>query len=136
MIKPSKQRVTKEMLAALRGQSSPERILHRLHSVTLVLKGFSSSAVGALFGDSPRAVAYWVKRFKEGGMKGLEDESRPGRPSKLSALQLKSVQTFLEQSRVKAKPVNAEVLRDFLAAKHRIALTPRQCWRILKKLKT
>ncbi len=136
MIKSPPQRIAKEMLVALRGETPRERVLHRLHGVTLVFGGLSSSAVGALLGDSARAVAYWVKRFKQDGIKGLEEESRPGRPPKLNTTQLKSVQTFLKHSEAKSKSVNAKTLCEFLQTKYRISLTPRQCWRILRRLKT
>jgi len=136
MAKSPPHHITEEMLNALRGQSARERVLHRLHSVALVLKGHSASAAGALYGDSPRAVAYWVKRFRQDGIKGLEDESRPGRPSKLSAAHFRTVQTFLKQSAAKSKHVTADILRAFLMEKCRVTLTSRQCWRILKKLMT
>jgi transposase len=136
MHKSPPQRITKEMLTALRGVTPRERVLHRLHGVTLVFGGLSSSAVGALLGDSARAVAYWVKRFKQDGIKGLEEETRPGRPSKLNASQLKAMQTFVKRAEAQSKSVNAKTLCAFLQTKYRISLTTRQCWRILKRLKT
>ncbi len=136
MIKPPEKRITKEMLTTLRGETARERVLHRLHGVTLVFGGLSASAVGALLGDSARAVAYWVKRFKQDGIKGLEEESRPGRPSKLNASQLKAMQTFVKRAEAQSKSVNAKTLCAFLQTKYRISLTTRQCWRILKRLKT
>jgi transposase len=102
----------------------------------LVLSGFSASEVARIYGDSPRAVAYWVKRFNDEGAAGLEEEARPGRPSKLNAAQMKKVQTFLKRSRAKSQPVNADALSSFILTDLRISLTPRQCWRILNRLRT
>ena len=134
---PTKQKkIPKDALRQLRGASARERLLHRLHCVALVLAGLSASEVGRIYGDSPRAVAYWVKRFKAEGVSGLEEEARPGRPSKLNAAQLKRVQTFWKQAGVQSKPVNAEALASFILTKLRITLTPRQCWRILNRLKS
>lgn len=128
--------IPKGALRLLHGASAHERLLHRLHCVALVLSGIASSEVGRIYGDSPRAVAYWVTRFKVEGVPGLEEEARPGRPSKLSASQMMKVQTFVKQSKVQLKPVNAEALSSFILTGFGITLTPRQCWRILNRLKS
>jgi transposase len=128
--------ITKEMLTTLRGNSSRERLLHRLHSVALVLNGSSASETARIYGDSPRAVAYWVTRFKKHGLEGLKEESRPGRPSTLNATQLKKLQSFLKQSTTKSRPVNAKELSAYILKEFRISLTPHLCWRILKRLTT
>jgi transposase len=128
--------ITKGMLVTLRGDSSRERLLHRLHSVALVLKGSSASETARIYGDSPRAVAYWVTRFKKHGIKGLQEESRPGRPSTLNATQLKKVQTYLKQSNAMSRPVNAKMLSAYILKEFGIPLNPHLCWRILKRLTT
>ena len=127
---------TKDVLKALRGESPRERLLHRLHGVALILGGLSASEAARIYGDSARAVAYWVKRFNDEGVAGLEEEARPGRPSKLDATRMKKVQTFLKQSEAKSQPVNADTLSNFILTEFGIALTSRQCWRILNRLKT
>lgn len=136
-MKPATQKkIPKDALQQLRGASARERLLHRLHCVALVLTGLSSSEVGRIYGDSPRAVAYWVMRFKAEGVSGLEEEARPGRPSKLNPAQLRKVQTFLKQLAARSKPVNVEALAAFILTEFAIKLTPRQCWRILNRLKS
>ena len=127
--------ITSGMVRDLCAESSRARLLHRLHSVALVAYGLSASEVARIFDDSPRAVAYWVKRFKKKGLAGLQEEPRPGRPSKLDASQLNKLQTFLKRSRIGSKPVKAEYLAAFISKEFGIALTVRQCWRILKRLK-
>ena len=47
--------------------------------------------VARLLGDSPRTVAYWVRRFAEEGFAGLAESDRPGRPRRLSPEQLKFI---------------------------------------------
>jgi transposase len=128
--------ITKETLGTLRGNSSRERLLHRLHSVALVLSGLSASEAGRIYGDSPRAVAYWVTRFKTSGLDGLHEEARPGRPSKLNRSQLKKLQTFLHKSVTKSKSVKAEILAEYISKEFGIVLTVRQCWRIVNRLTT
>jgi transposase len=126
--------ISQEILEMLRGDSPRERLLHRLHCVTLVLNGLSSSAVARIYGDSPRAVAYWIKRFKKDGEQGLHEESRPGRPSKLNASQLKHVQIFLDKSPAQSKSERVEHLVGYILVKFGITLTVRQCRRIVNRL--
>jgi transposase len=136
MRKTTYQRIPKTALQQLRGASARERFLHRLHCAALALAGLSASEVGRIYGDSPRAVAYWVKRFKAEGVSGLEEEARPGRPSKLNPAQLKKVQTFVKRAGRKSEPVNAAALSAYLLTEFEIGLTPRQCWRILGRLRS
>jgi transposase len=56
---------------------TPEgRYFHRLHAVLHVLDGASSSDTARLYGDSPRAVEYWVQRLTSKGLSGLLDGIR------------------------------------------------------------
>jgi transposase len=128
--------LTKAIQRQVRGDTPRERLLHRLHSIVLVLNGRSASEVAGIYGDSPRAVAYWVSRFKEEGIAGLEEHQRPGRPSKLDARQVKTLQTFLKRAKHKSKPINARALAAFIVSEFGISLTARQCWRILNKFKS
>jgi transposase len=125
---------TKELLKVLHGSSRNERVLHRLHSVALVLHGFSASAAGRLYKDSPRAVAYWVKRFKENGLDGLEEEARPGRPAKLTPRQIRVVQLLLTDCRRTGKLATAKMISDYILHEFGVTLTIRQCERIIKRL--
>jgi transposase len=127
--------ITGGMVRDVCAESPRARLLHRLHSVALVAYGLSASEVARIFDDSPRAVAYWVKRFKHHGLAGLDEESRPGRPSKLNPAQMKKLQTFLIRSQAGSKVVKAETLADYILKEFKIVLTIRQCWRILKRLK-
>jgi transposase len=135
MQKP-KYTITKQTLKTLRGESQRERLLHRLHCVAMALNGSSASEAARIYGDSPRAVAYWVTQFKQHGIEGLEEEARSGRPSQLSNAQLSRLQTFVKESGAKSKPVNAHSISNFLLKEFGLSLTYRQCWRFLKRLTT
>ena len=64
---------------------TPEgRYFHRLHAVLHVLDGASSHDAARLYGDSPRAIEYWVNRLISQGLTGLLDGNHPGRPARLS----------------------------------------------------
>jgi transposase len=128
--------VTKAVQRALRGETPRERLLHRLHSVVLVLSGLSASEAGRIYGASPRAVAYWVSRFNEAGLASLEEDQRPGRPSKLDDQQMRKLQIFLKRAKRNSETVNGEALAKFILTEFGISLTARQCWRILNKIKS
>ena len=135
MQKP-KNTITKDTLKKLRGDSSRERLLHRLHCVAMTMNGSSASEAARIFGDSPRAVAYWVTQFKQHGIEGLEEDTRPGRPSQFNEVQIKQLQRFLNQCKRKSQPVKASTLATFILKELGISLPYRQCWRILKRLTT
>jgi transposase len=124
----------KALIKSLHGGSTSERLLHRLHSIALVLSGLSASEAARLYGDSPRAVAYWVTRYKQRGLEGLQEESRPGRPSRLNPSQTERLRMFLKQSRKRSQKVTANVLSKYIKQTFGVTLTIRQCWRILKRL--
>ena len=126
--------ITKDTLKALRGRSESERLLHRLHSVTLVLHGFSVKAVATIYGDAPRSVAYWVTRFKEQGIDGLRDKPRSGRPVRLIPSQMKELRSFVESKRASSETVTAPMVSEFIEKSWSIKLTLRQCLRILRQL--
>jgi len=71
---------------------------HRLHGVLLVAQGLTCPEVAALLGDAPRSVEYWVRRFEEAGLAGLQEGKRPGRPSRLSPKQLGEVGAVLRKA--------------------------------------
>jgi transposase len=127
--------INKKIVRNLCSESSRARLLHRLHSVALVAHGLSASEVGLIFNDSPRAVAYWVKRFKQDGLAGLEEESKPGRPPRISPTHYKKLQSLVKDSQKSNKPITAKVLAAYILKEFQIVLTIRQCWRILKRLK-
>src|SRR3989344_1899408 len=129
MRQTSSRAMRKDLLKQLHGTSARERLLHRLHSVALVLNGVSASEAGRIYGDSPRAAAYWVKRFKRLGLEGLREETRPGRPSTLDGIQKRALQTFIKRSMHDGKTVNAKTVSTYLLKEHGISLTQRQCWR-------
>ena len=84
-------------LATLHGETAHERMLHRLHSVVLVLLGVSAKEVANAYGDSPRAVAYWVTQYNAKGAAGLEGKTSPGRTPRLTALQMQRLRSAMRR---------------------------------------
>jgi len=126
--------LTGKMVSDLSAKSPDARLLHRLHCVALVNHGLSASEVARFFGDSPRAVSYWVTRFKKEGVDGLRDEARPGRPSKLNPTQMKKLQAFIKQFHARSKPVKPEMLSEYISNEFSVVITFRQCRRIIERL--
>jgi transposase len=126
--------LTGRMVRDICAESPDKRLLHRLHCVALVNHGLSASEAARIFDDSPRAVAYWVTRFKKEGIDGLREEARPGRPPKLNPSQMKKLKAFLQQSRVGSPPIKPETVSAYISKEFDVFLTLRQCRRILKRL--
>ena len=100
------------------------------------MAGFSAVQVGHMYGDSPRAVAYWVERFKASGLAAMQERVRSGRPSRLNPLQMEELKSLVRQSGKKSKSINANTLAVYIKKTFKISYTTRQCWRILKQLAT
>jgi transposase len=126
---------SKKLIKRLHGATATERFLHRLHCVAVVMDGRTAVETARIFEDSPRAVAYWVTRYKKHGVEGLFDEEKSGRPSRLSALQVEQVSHFVSKLRERSQPVNATMLANYIKKNFGVTFTIRQCWRILKPLK-
>jgi transposase len=128
--------ITGHMVRDLCAETPRGRLLHRLHCVALVNHGLSASEVSRIYDDSPRAVAYWVKRFKQKGLAGLEEEARSGRPSKLTPAQMKKLQAFLKQSHARSQVEKAKAMAGYILKEFGMTLTVRRCLQILKRLTT
>ena len=114
------------------------RYYHRLHVVLLVLRGYSCYEAARLYGDSPRSVEYWVHRLLRQGLAGLEEDERPGRPSRLSDPQKERLRSELQGSpRALGYDQNlwdGKLVAHHLAQRYGVTLGVRQCQRLLRQL--
>jgi transposase len=118
---------------------TPEgRYFHRLHAILHVLDGASSHDTARLYGDSPRAIEYWVQRLTSKGLAGLLDGNHPGRPGRLSATELAKLRKDISRSpRVLGYDQNlwdGLLLSHHLSQKYSISLSVRQCQRLFHQL--
>ncbi|HEY1232815.1 MAG TPA: helix-turn-helix domain-containing protein [Candidatus Binatia bacterium] len=118
-------------------RSEDSRYDHRLHGVLLVAQGLTCPEVGHLLGDVLRTVEYWVRRFEDRGLAGLTEGERPGRPSRLTAAQMKEVNRVL-----RGRPTDAgmavnlwdgKTLAAWIEKKYNIRLGVRQCQRLFRR---
>ena len=119
-------------------RSEEARYDHRLHGVLLVAQGMTCPEAAALLGDARRSVEYWVHRFEERGLAGLEEAEHPGRPSRLNAEQVGAINRVL-----RAKPSDAgmdvnlwdgKTLSAWIEKEYGIQLGVRQCQRLFRQL--
>lgn len=120
-------------------RSEESRYHHRLHAILLVARGMTARQVAELLGDAPRTVQYWVKRFQDQGLTGLEDSNRPGRPARLTHQQLAQIAAALPRDPkivgVAADSWDGHALSDYVRHRYRVSLGVRQCQRVLRGLK-
>ena len=124
-------------IAAIQEEISrtPEgRYFHRLHTVLNVLNGASSYEAARLYGDSPRAIEYWVQRLVSDGLSGLEDGDRSGRPTRLTGAQLDKLRNDICRSpRELGYSQNlwdGLLLSHHLAQQYSVSFSVRQCQRL------
>ena len=119
-------------------RSYEARYDHRLHAILMVAQSMSCRQVAQLLGDSPRTVAYWVKRFETEGLSGLADADRPGRPSKLDQGQIQVIETALRshpsQYGLAGNLWYGKLLSHFIDQQFGIQLGVRQCQRLFRQL--
>ena len=114
------------------------RYFHRLHVVLYVLHGASSYEAARIYGQSPRAVEYWVHRLLSHGLAGLWEGERPGRPSRLSPSEQQRLRNEIRRSpRELGYDQNlwdGLLLSHHLQEHYTISLSVRQCQRLFHKL--
>lgn len=113
---------------------------HRLHGVLLVASGLSCEQVARLFGDSPRTLANWVRRFDRQGLAGLAEGNHSGRPARLSAEQLEEVRQWVRQppaaAGLEANLWDGKSLSACVRQRYGIPLGVRQCQRLFRLVDT
>lgn len=114
------------------------RYFHRLHVVLPVLRGASSYESAGLYGDSPRAIDYWVQRLLTRGLAGLGEGDHPGRPSRLSPSDQERLRTEIRRSpRELGYDQNlwdGILLSHHLEQDYTISLSVRQCQRLFHQM--
>lgn len=119
-------------------RSEESRYDHRLHGILLVCSGLSCYEVAELFGQSPRTIQYWIRRFEQSGFAGLEDKPRPGRRSIIDENMCMAVGCDLRQSPrdfgYSQNLWDGKLLSHHLSEQYGIRLGARQCRRLFQQL--
>lgn len=119
-------------------RSDESRYDHRLHGLLLVTGGQSCHQVAKTFGEDPRTVQRWVKRFEEYGLDGLREGERPGRPATLDAKQWASLGRDMrrppKEFGLAAHLWDGKLLSEHLRQRYGVKLGVRQCQRIFGQM--
>ena len=119
-------------------RSDESRYDHRLHGLLLVAGGQSCQQVAETFGENPRTVQRWVKRFEEHGLDGLREGERPGRPATLDAKQWAALGRDMRRTPAEfghaAHLWDGKLLSEHLRQRYGVKLGVRQCQRIFGQM--
>ena len=119
-------------------RSDESRYDHRLHGLLLVAGGQSCQQVAETFGENPRTVQRWVKRFEEHGLDGLREGERPGRPATLDAKQWVALGRDMRRTPAEfghaAHLWDGKLLSEHLRRHYGMTLGVRQCQRIFGQM--
>ncbi len=128
----------KTIIMAEINRTDETRLQHRLHCILLICDGKTCADVSALFGDSKRAMQYWVKHFNEKGVDGLRDADKPGRISRLSEENKQALKEDLCKSPRKfgysQNLWDGKLMAHHLKEKFHIELKVRQCQNLFHQL--
>lgn len=117
--------------------SSDEAVyLFRVFAVNMVLAGTPASQVGASAGYTKAAVTGWVKTVDEKGFEALRPQQHPGRPSKLTEVQLKEIDAAIQKDPKEYgfKVWDGPSLSTHIKKKYAIDISVRQCQRLFRNL--
>jgi transposase len=119
-------------------RTNETRLQHRLHCILLVCDERTCADVVALFGDSLRAVQYWVKRYNEAGINGLRDPIRVGRNPRLllenEAILAQDLRRSPRELGYTQNLWDGKLLSHHLKEKFNVELKVRQCQNIFHQL--
>lgn len=119
-------------------RSDESRYDHRLHGLLLVAGGQSCQQVAETFGENPRTVQRWVKRFEDYGLDGLREGERPGRPATLDAKQWAALGRDMRRTPAEfghaAHLWDGKLLSEHLRQRYGVKLGVRQCQRIFGQM--
>lgn len=114
------------------------RYFHRLHVVLYILRGTGPYEAARLYGDSARAIEYWVHRLLSKGLAGLWEGERPGRPARLSAADRERLRSEI---RLAPRELGYDqnlwdglLLSHHLKEKYGVSLGVRQCQRLFHQM--
>ncbi len=119
-------------------RTNETRIQHRLHCILLICDGRTCADVVALFGDSLRAVQYWVKRYNKAGIDGLRDPARAGRNPRLlpgdRAILAQDLRCSPREFGYTQNLWDGKLLSHHLKEKFHVELKVRQCQNLFHQL--
>lgn len=126
-------------LEAEQHTSASARFMHKAHCVLMVMSGMTCCGVAAMFGESARSVARWVRAYEQGGIEGLKNKPHRGRPAWLPASEFVVLTGELSHSPcdlgLAQDRWTGDLLAMHVARQYGVRLGTRQCQRLLRGLR-
>ena len=94
----SNRQVTRENLLTMAEMVPGAWVGIRIAGLLLILSGWHSTRVAELFGLSQWSVVKWIRHANKEGTAMVEDQARPGRPSRLSVVCKRDLEKALEMA--------------------------------------
>lgn len=110
---------------------------HKVEMVNIVLGGMPPSELSEYVSESKNTITSWVKTADEKGFEALRVKKQPGRPMKLSAEDLASIKSVLEEDDPKKYGYNVwdgPSLSNYIKKTYGADLCVRQCQRMFHNL--
>ncbi len=121
-------------------QSRDNRLLYRMVCMLLLAEGHSPQSLAEWFGEHPRTLDRWRKRFEDKGIAGLRDETSPGRPPRLSNEQTKELEAEIQLPPYtfgySANRWRGKVLQTHIERRYGAEISLRHCQRLLKQMRS
>lgn len=119
-------------------RSEDARYYHRLHGLLLLAAGHSCRQVAGVFGEDDTTVQRWVRRFEQGGLRGLRERKKSGRPRSLSEELWSQLQADLHKTPqefgLETTLWDGPSLSRHLRCRYGVELGVRQCQRIFRQM--
>lgn len=126
-------------LERLRQAEKDVKTRERLHAVILELKDYSREEIANILSTTRATVWRWIKRFNKGGVNGLRDKHKTGRPGKMGAEEKKRLREELKKSPREAGYTfdswSTKLVLHHLKEKYSVTYHPRYIQRFLGKLR-
>jgi transposase len=92
----------KELLKLVKGRNTPQKMVMRAKIVLLAGSGEANHAIAQGIGVNRKTVILWRGRFRESGIAGLKDSTRPGRKVKIAPRMVRRVIDMTLQEKPRA----------------------------------
>ena len=130
--------VTREALLKMAEKIPGAWIGFRIAAIILILEGWKSTQVAALFDVSRWSVVKWIQKANEHGIQGLNEGQRPGRPSQMDEDIEKDLEKALSQDPrkfgLKRNRWDGMVVVEYVERVHGVKIKVRQAQRWIRRL--
>jgi transposase len=130
--------VTREALLKMAEKIPGAWIGFRIAAMILILEGWKSTQVAALFDVSRWSVVKWIQKANEQGMQGINEGQRPGRPSQLDEDIEKDLEKALSRDPrefgLKRNRWDGMIVVEYVERVHGVKIKVRQAQRWIRRL--